>query len=195
MDIVELIKREHGKTINGRGEDARAPVWPAEDCLDVHAKIVQDLVYPLLRRQEEMRELIPDLKERNELKKMVGEFDEMAKEDETFVPRLKELRKLVDQHLRTEQRQIFPAIKKVIGGESAFSVLLHANPHWRVHPTGASLAELRRRAKGARRSLISWHRAAARCIMRSTCDEENGRDGVCDDGRWRSALCRRGRRG
>ena len=129
MDIVELIKREHGKTINlfeklsdtsnGAVKTRERLFGQLKTGLEVHAKVVQDLVYPLLRRQEEMRELIPELKERNELRKMLGDLDEMAKEDEAFLPRLKELRKLVDQHLRSEQRQIFPAIKKAIGGEEA----------------------------------------------------------------------------
>ena len=129
MDIVELIKREHGKTISlfeKLLETSNSAVKTRERIfgqlrtgIEIHGKVVQELVYPLLRRQEEMRELIPDSKGRNELKKMLGELDGMAKEDEAFLPRLKELRKLVDQHLRTEQRQIFPAIKKAIGGEEA----------------------------------------------------------------------------
>jgi hypothetical protein len=129
VDLVELIKQEHGKTstlFDKLAETSEGAVKTRERLfndlktgLEVHTKIVQDIVYPVLRRQEGARDLIPDLKERNELKRQLAELERTPKEDEAFLPKVKELKKLVEQHLRTEERQIFPAIKKAIGAEEA----------------------------------------------------------------------------
>lgn len=129
MDVVELIKREHAKTSNlfdKLTETSTGALKTRERLFDrlktgieVHGKVVQDLVYPLLRKQEETRELIPDLKERNEVKRQLAELERMPKDDEEFLAKLKEFKKVVEQHLRTEQRQIFPAIKKALGDEEA----------------------------------------------------------------------------
>jgi hypothetical protein len=129
VDIVELIKREHAKT-NGLfdrlSETSPGAVKTRERLfeqlktgLEVHGKVVQDLVYPVLRKQEDTRDLIPDIKDRNELKRHLGDLERTPKEDDDFLIKLKEFKKLVEQHLRTEQRQIFPAIKKAISGEEA----------------------------------------------------------------------------
>jgi hemerythrin superfamily protein len=129
MDIVELIKREHAKTTalfdkladtsTGAVKTRERLFGQLKTGLEVHGKVVQDLVYPLLRKQEETRDLIPDLKERNEVKRQLADLERTPKEDEAFLPKLKEFKKVVEQHLRTEQRQIFPAIKKAIGGDEA----------------------------------------------------------------------------
>jgi hemerythrin-like domain-containing protein len=129
MDIVELIKREHAKisslfdrladTSDGAVKTRERLFSQLKDALDVHGKVVQDHIYPLLRKSEETRELVPDLKERNELKRQLGEIDRGAKDDDAFLQKLKELRGAAEQHLRTEARQIFPAIKRAVGGAEA----------------------------------------------------------------------------
>jgi hemerythrin superfamily protein len=129
MDIVELIKREHAKisslfdrladTSDGAVKTRERLFSQLKDALDVHGKVVQDHIYPLLRKSEETRELVPDLKERNELKRQLGELDRGAKDDEGFLAKLKELRSAAEQLLRAEERQIFPAIKRTVGGAEA----------------------------------------------------------------------------
>jgi hemerythrin superfamily protein len=129
MDIVELIKREHSKTstlFDKLVDTSDSAVKTRERLfaqlktgLEAHGKVVQDLVYPLLRKEETTRDLVPDLKDRNEVKRQLADLERTPKEDEGFLPKLKEFKKVVEQHLRTEERQIFPAIKKAIGGEEA----------------------------------------------------------------------------
>lgn len=129
MDVVELIKREHAKTSNlfdKLAETSTGAVKTRERLfgqlktgIEVHGKVIQDLVYPLLRKQEETRDLIPDLKERNEVKRQLADLERTPKDDEEFLAKVKALKRVVEQHLRTEQRQIFPAIKRTIGGEEA----------------------------------------------------------------------------
>jgi len=130
VDLAELIKQEHGKTstlFDKLTETSDGAVKTRErlfndlkTSLEVHSKVVQDLVYPVLRKHDEgAHDLIPDLKERNEIKRQLAEIERTPKEDQEFLPKVKELKKLVEQHLRTEERQIFPAIKKAIGAEEA----------------------------------------------------------------------------
>jgi len=129
MDIVDLIKREHAKinglfdrladTSDGALKTRERLFSQLKDALEVHGKVVQDHIYPLLRKSEEMRELVPELKERNELKRQLGELDRGAKDDEGFLAKLRELRSAAEQHLRAEERQIFPAIRRAVGGAEA----------------------------------------------------------------------------
>lgn len=129
MRIVDLIKREHTK-ITGQfeklAETSNAAVKTRERLsaqlkteVEVHAKVVQEHIYPLLRKNEETRDLVPDVKERNDVKRLLTALERTPKDDESFLTQLKELKKVVEQNLRIEQRQIFPAIEKLIGGEEA----------------------------------------------------------------------------
>ena len=128
MDIVDLIKRENAKinglfdrladTSDGALKTRERLFVQLKDALDVHGRVVQEQIYPLLRRSEETRELVPDLKERNELKRQLGELDRGAKDDEGFLLKLKELRGAAEQLLRAEERQIIPAIKRSVGAEA-----------------------------------------------------------------------------
>lgn len=129
MDIIDLIKREHAKingliekltdTSDGAVKTRERLVSQLKTGLETHMGVVQDHVYPLLRKNDETRDLVPELKERNELKRQLADLERTSKDDDGFLPKVKELKKLVEQHLRAEEKQIFPAVKKAIGGEEA----------------------------------------------------------------------------
>jgi hypothetical protein len=129
MRIVDLIKREHAKrtgqfeklaeTSNGAVKTRERLSAQLKTEVEVHAKVVQEHIYPLLRKSEETRDLVPDVKERNDVKRLLAALERTPKDEEDFLTQLKELKKVVEQNLRLEQRQIFPAIEKLIGGEEA----------------------------------------------------------------------------
>jgi hemerythrin superfamily protein len=129
MDIIELIKREHAKTngliekltdtSDGAVTTRERLVSQLKAGLEAHMGVVQDHVYPLLRKNDDTRDLVPELKERNELKRQLADLERTPKDDDGFLAKVKELKKLVEQHLRAEEKRIFPAVKKAIGGEEA----------------------------------------------------------------------------
>ncbi len=129
MDIVQLIKMEHAKTTglfdrieqtsNSAVKTRERLFGQLKTGLEIQSKVSHDLVYPILRKHEEIKQLVPDQKERIELRRRLQELEQTPKEDEQFLPRIKELKKVIAQQLRDEERQIFPAIKKTIGSREA----------------------------------------------------------------------------
>jgi hypothetical protein len=129
VDIVQLMKTEHAKTTglfdrieqtsNNAVKTRERLFGQLKTGLEIQSKVSHDLVYPILRKHEEIRQLVPDQKERVELRRRLQELEQTPKEDEQFLPRIKELKKVITQQLRDEERQIFPAIKKAIGSSEA----------------------------------------------------------------------------
>jgi hemerythrin superfamily protein len=129
MDVVQLIKREHTKTsglfdklvdTSDNALKTRERLFDElKFCLEAHNQVVQSVVYPILLQNPETRDLVPELREQNERSRMIDELEQTPKDDEDFLAKLKGLRKIVEQHLRAEERQVFPAIKKVVGDDEA----------------------------------------------------------------------------
>jgi hypothetical protein len=85
MDVIELIKREHAKTkgliekladtSDGAVKTRERLVSQLKTGLEAHMGVVQDHVYPLLRRNDDTRDLVPELKERNDLRRQLVDLE------------------------------------------------------------------------------------------------------------------------
>jgi hypothetical protein len=129
MDVVQVIKREHAKTttlFQKLADTSDHAVRTRERLFDqirhgleAHDRAVQDVVYPILLEHPETQSLLPQLREQNERARLIGELERTPKDDEDFLTKVKQLRRNVEQHLRNEEREILPAIKKVISEDEA----------------------------------------------------------------------------
>jgi hypothetical protein len=129
MDVVQLIRREHAKTsaIFEKLVDTSDNALKTRERLfeqlkyglEAHDRVVKEVVYPILLQHPETQGLLPQLREQNERAQMIDELEQTPKDHEDFLAKLKELRKSVAQYLKAEERQIFPAIKKVVGDDKA----------------------------------------------------------------------------
>jgi hemerythrin-like domain-containing protein len=129
MDVVQLIRREHAKTsaifekLADTSDNALKTRGRLFDQLkyglEAHDRAVKDVVYPILLQHPETQDLLPQLRGQDERAQMIDELEQTPKDHEDFLAKLKELRKRVEQSMKAEERQIFPAIKKVVGDDKA----------------------------------------------------------------------------
>jgi hemerythrin superfamily protein len=124
MDVVQVIKREHAKTSNlfekladtsDSALKTRGRLFDQlKHGLEAHQRAMQDVVYPILLQHVETQNLLPQLREQNDRARIIDELERTPKDHEDFLTKVKQLRRSVEQHLRNEEREILPAVKKVI---------------------------------------------------------------------------------
>ena len=154
MDVAQLFKRDHAKAsdlfeklsdTSDQAVKARERLFGQLKMeLEAHTKLVEDQLYPILKKHKETRDLVPTVKERNEVEKRLAELEQMPKEDEGFLKKIGDLKKTVEQHLRDEERRMVPAIKKALEGDEFNELATTLTDGKREQ-----LQEARQRAEGA----------------------------------------------
>jgi hypothetical protein len=91
--------------------------------LRLHADLEQRDLIPALRKNDETKDLATEAAKTNrELRAKIDEIEALPKGDGNFQPRLAELRKLFDQQLREERRELVPAIRHNLSGKEVAAV-------------------------------------------------------------------------
>ncbi|MBV9522075.1 MAG: hemerythrin domain-containing protein, partial [Alphaproteobacteria bacterium] len=154
MDVAQLFKRDHARTneLFDKLSDTSDQAVKSRERLfgqlkteiEAHAKVVEDQLYPILKKHRETKDLVPSVKERNEVEKRLAELDQMPKEDEGFLKKVGELKKTVEQHLRDEERRMVPAIKKALEDDEFKELATSLNEGKREQ-----IQEAKQRAEGA----------------------------------------------
>ncbi len=92
--------------------------------LRLYAELEREHLFPVLRKHPQTRELVPDaIKASKELLAALDELEALPKGDDAFVPRVTNLRKLLQQHLRDERQEVLPAVEKALSDEEAEAVV------------------------------------------------------------------------
>ncbi|HZD45350.1 MAG TPA: DUF2382 domain-containing protein [Acidobacteriaceae bacterium] len=85
--------------------------------LEAHTDLEEQYLFPVLRKQAETKELVAGaIRDNKELRATLAELGQLPKNDETFLARLAELRK-VRQHARDETKAILPAVQRALSDE------------------------------------------------------------------------------
>lgn len=93
------------------------------DELTLYVELEEKHLLPLLRKQPETKELAVDAAKGNkELRARLSELAKLPKDDEAFIPKLAELKKGFQQHVRDERQELLPAVVKALGDEEASEV-------------------------------------------------------------------------
>lgn len=124
MDAIALLKADHAevsemfeKYENGRLSADRKQKLAHQICaaLTIHAKIEEEIFYPAVR-EVETRETSPMLDEaeveHGSVKLLVAEIEGGSPDDELFDARVKVLGEYVKHHVKEEEGELFPKIKK-----------------------------------------------------------------------------------
>jgi hypothetical protein len=86
--------------------------------LEAHTDLEEQHLFPVLRKHAETKELVVGaIRDNKELRAAVAELDGLSKTDETFLPKLTELRKAFRQHARDDQKELLPAVQKALSEE------------------------------------------------------------------------------
>jgi len=120
QNAITLLRADHQKVTDlfENFEKSRATakkkVIAQEICkeLTVHATIEEEIFYPAAKAALNDTEMVPEaLVEHDGVKKLIAEIEGSA-EGEMFEARVKVLSELIKHHVKEEQNELFPAVKK-----------------------------------------------------------------------------------
>jgi hemerythrin superfamily protein len=92
--------------------------------LTVHAEIEEKIFYPAVKERsqrghKEQRDLVLESYEEHALaKKLIGELQSLEASDESYRPKLKVLHELIDEHVKEEERELFPGTRELMSEEN-----------------------------------------------------------------------------
>ena len=120
QNAITLLRADHQKvtelfeTFEKSRSTAKKKVIAQEICkeLTVHATIEEEIFYPAAKAALNDTEMVPEaLVEHDGVKKLIAEI-EGSGEGEMYDARVKVLSELIKHHVKEEQTELFPAVKK-----------------------------------------------------------------------------------
>jgi hemerythrin superfamily protein len=125
MDALSLLKSDHRvvESLFKRFEKNKRDSQGKEDIcrlivreLSVHAAIEEEAFYPTIKqRSEKLRDLVLEsLEEHRVVKWLLSELESMESGDERLDAKMKVLTEGVRRHVREEERDIFPKVRKAL---------------------------------------------------------------------------------
>ena len=123
IDAVTLLKQDHAvvKALFKKFEDAETEEQEEiadQVCklLTVHATIEEEIFYPAAREaftNEEDEELVNEAEvEHGSAKELIALIEDMTSQDEKFTATVKVLSEQIEHHVKEEESEFFPKLKK-----------------------------------------------------------------------------------
>ena len=125
-DAIELLKADHDEvdTMFKQYEELKEDGRPAEkqdlaqricDALTVHATIEEEIFYPTVRRERgETGDLVDEARvEHQSLKDIIGRLEAAPPSDPLYDAGVKVLSEYVKHHVREEENELFPKVRKL----------------------------------------------------------------------------------
>ena len=86
--------------------------------LEAHTDLEEQYLFPVLRKHAETKGLVAGaIRDNKELRVALAELGQLPKNDESFLARLAELRKVFRQHARDETKALLPAVQRALSDE------------------------------------------------------------------------------
>src|SRR5918997_1764024 len=125
--------------------------------LELFTSLEEQHLFPVLRKHKELKELVREaLSDNKATRKRLTELDHTPKDTEEFTSRVAELRRVFQQHVRDEKKELLPAILKALSDEEAQAVVEG------FEAGKAEVEEARRAEVEERRAEAAERREAAR---------------------------------
>jgi hypothetical protein len=142
--------------------------------LEQHARLEEEHLFPVLRKHKEMKDLVRSaLNDNKQARALVAELDGMWKEGGEFLAKLEDLRKVFQQHVRDEKKELLPAVKTALSNEEAQGITEKVEADKAaVEATKRQEAEERRPAARQEREKAERRRAQAEARKQRAREEE-----------------------
>jgi hemerythrin superfamily protein len=125
MDAITLLKQDH-KTVETIFKQFEKATQPAQqrrlarrviEELSVHAAIEEMIFYPAVRDRVPSTDetVLEALEEHHIVKWTLSELDDMKPDDERFKAKMTVLIENVRHHVKEEEQELFPEVRKAIG--------------------------------------------------------------------------------
>jgi len=120
------------------------------------ASFEEQHLFPVLRKHKDLKDLVRDaLNDNKATRKLLSELEHTAKDSEDFATRVAELRKVFQQHVRDEKKELLPAVLKALTDEEAEAVVE------RIEAGKAEIEEAKRAEADERRAQAKREREKA----------------------------------
>ena len=122
MNVFDMLEQEHDKVKKSLQSVMRSMSSSDSDklreiCMDLerHMSVEEEVVYPRLRKIDEISDLIADgYEEHGEVKDVLKKIKRNDMDVESCEDELEKLRDLIDHHVREEENQVFPTARKTL---------------------------------------------------------------------------------
>lgn len=123
MDALELLRIDHRKLRDlfaqfNATEDEKKHQQLFEQIkseLDIHTHIEETVLYPALQRYGGLKDMVLEAyEEHKQIKTLISEITTLSESSECFDAKLKVMGKNVVHHVKEEEDEMFPAVKKFL---------------------------------------------------------------------------------
>ncbi|AFV24786.1 antigen [Methanolobus psychrophilus R15] len=123
-EIYQILKDEHDKVLSLFDEairnGSRDTFMQIKDELDTHLNGEEELLYPVLKKENRTHDITMEgYQEHHVAKVLLSELDSMSEKDEMWTSKLKVLKENVKHHVEEEEKEMFPASRKVLSEQKA----------------------------------------------------------------------------
>ena len=92
--------------------------------LELLANLQEQHLFPVLRKHKDLKDLVREsLNDNKTTRKLLAELDHTPKDSEDFAARVTELRRVFQQHVRDEKKELLPAVLKALNDEEAEAIV------------------------------------------------------------------------
>jgi len=134
MTITQLIQNSPAKanelfskladTSDGAVKTREKLFLELKDELETLVSLEEQHLFPILKKHQETKDLVVDaINDNKEVRKLLTDLEKIPKTDPEFAPKLGELRKIFQQHVRDEKKELLPAVRKVLSAEETQTVI------------------------------------------------------------------------
>jgi len=121
MDAIEMLEEQHRDVEDLFDELESAEAADKQDLFDeladqlaVHAAIEEMHFYPAVRAARTEEILLESLEEHLTIKRMLRELLQLDPRNEDFPAKVKVLKEQVEHHVKEEEDELFPKVRKVL---------------------------------------------------------------------------------
>ncbi|MDF3061135.1 MAG: hypothetical protein K0S06_1244 [Microvirga sp.] len=146
--------------------------------LELVASLEEQHLFPVLKKHKQTKDLVQDaLSDNRQARKLLAQLERTPKDDGDFLSKVLELKKLFQQHVRDEKKELLPAVLKALSDEEAEAVLANIEDE-KAEIEAAKRAEAEQRRAEARQEVEqveSVHRTAEEMASTVTALAERAR--------------------
>lgn len=124
MNAIELLESQHEevkklfkKCEKASGESKRQLFEQIADALAVHASIEEKHFYPATKSARTEDLLQEAVEEHLSVKRIIADLLEMDSAEAQFDAKITVLQEQVEHHVKEEEGELFPKVKKILSGE------------------------------------------------------------------------------
>ena len=121
MDAIEMLEEQHRDVEDLFDELESAEASDKQDLFDeladqlaVHAAIEELHFYPAVRARRTEDILLESLEEHRTIKRLLADLLQLDPRNEDFAPKVQVLKQQVELHVKEEEDELFPKVRKVL---------------------------------------------------------------------------------